>query len=114
MKITRLQKKIVLSVFGVVLSERAIRYTYLKHIKEIVVNGNYFDWTSLLNIFIFVIGIVIFAASIVGILSIIRDVFRAKKEEIVSERFIRFFIKSFWTIVVSIILALIIKTVIWP
>lgn len=114
MKFTELQKKIVLSVFGFILGGRAARYSYLKHIKEIVVNGNYFEWISLLNISVFAIGVVVFFASIIGLISVIREILRNKKREVVSERFIKLFINSFWTLVISIFLAMIVKIIIWP
>ncbi|MEI7718341.1 MAG: hypothetical protein WCI72_00615 [archaeon] len=114
MKITNLQKKIVLSTFGFILGSRAIRYTYLKYIPNIWGNGNYFEWTSMLNISVFIMGIIAFFASIIGFMSIVREILQDKRKEVVSERFIRLFINSFWTLVVSIVLAMIVKVLIWP
>lgn len=114
MKITKLQKKIVLSTFGFILSWREIRYVYLKYLKDIVRNGNYFDWSYLLNIFLFILSLVVFVASIVGFVIIVREIWNGRQREVVSERFIKLFINSFWTLIISIVLAMVVKILIWP
>jgi hypothetical protein len=114
MEITKLQKKIILSTFGFILGERAVRYTFLKYIQNIYWNGNYFDLISILNELFFVIGIAVFAASIVGFLSLVREIWSDNKDFIVRERFIKLLINSLWTLFFSVILAMIVKILIWP
>ncbi len=114
MKITKLQKNIIFSTFGLILAWRAIRYTYLKTIQEIFVNGNQFGWISLLNSTVFVLGIVVLVASVIGFWHIIREIADERRREVVSERFMRLFSNSFWTLIVSIVIALVVKILIWP
>jgi len=114
MKITQIQKKIILSTFGFILGERAVRYTFLKYIQNIYWNGNYFDLAYIFNELIFIIGIIIFAASIIGFLSVIREIWNDNKDFIVRERFIKLLINSLWTLFFSVILAMLVKILIWP
>lgn len=114
MKITHIQRKIILSTFGFILGERAVRYTFLKYIQNIYWNGNYFDFVSVLNELLFIIGVVVFAVSIVGFLSAIREIWKDNKDFIVRERFIKLLINSLWTLFFSVILAMIVKILIWP
>jgi hypothetical protein len=114
MKITPIQKRIILSTFGFVLGERAVRYTYLKNIQNIYLNGNYFDLISIFYELVFIIGILVFAASIIGFLSIIREIWNDNKELVVRERFVKLLVSSLWTLFFSVILAMIVKILIWP
>lgn len=114
MKLTKLQKKIIFSIFGFILGERAVRYTYLKNITEITMNGNYFELTSMFNIFVFILGLIVFVFSIFGLINIVFDILKARKSEVVSERFIKLFVNSFLTALISWFLALLVKILIWP
>lgn len=114
MKLSTLQKKSIFAVFAFIIGGRAVSYTYSKHMTLIWANGNFFDLFSLLNEVIFVFGILFFTASAFGFMSVIREIWVDNKEFIVRERFIKLLISTIWTFVVSIILALIVKILIWP
>ncbi len=114
MKITPLQKKIIFSVFAFVLGGRAVRYTYLKQLGDVFSNGNYFDLLSLFYEIVFVFGVVLFVSSAFGFMGVIRELWVDRDEIIVSERYIKVLINSIWTLVISVVLALIAKVLIWP
>jgi len=114
MEITKLQKKIFLSTFGFVLGGRAARYTYLKYVQDIFTNRDYFSLISFVNELIFVTGLIVFFFSVLGSMSVIREIWVDNDKFIVRERFIRLLINSLWTLVVSAFLALLVKILIWP
>jgi hypothetical protein len=114
MKITPLQKKIMFSVFAFVIGGRAARYTYLKQLGDIFNNGSYFNIVSLFYEIIFVLGVILFVSSAFGFMSIIRELWVDRDEIIVRERYIKVLVNSIWTLFVSIVLALIVKVLIWP
>lgn len=114
MKFTFLQKKIVFSVFAFILGSRAIRYTYYKYLQVIISEGNYFDLFSLFQEFAFFLWVVLFAASVLGFISVIKEVWHNRETIVVRERYAKLLISSLWTLIISILLAMIVKILLWP
>jgi hypothetical protein len=114
MKFTFLQKKIVFSVFAFILGSRAIRYTYSKYLQVIISEGNYFDLFSLFQEFAFFLWAVLFAASVLGFISVIKEVWHNRETIVVRERYAKLLISSLWTLIISILLAMIVKILLWP
>ncbi len=114
MKTNALQRLIIFSTILFALSLRACKYLYSKNIQPLIANGNYGNINSIFAIIFFILAVLVLISSIIGFVRIIVKIVKTHKETIVEERFVVFLLNCFWTLLISLIIGLFLKILIWP
>lgn len=114
MKTHALQRLIIFSTILFALSLRACKYLYSKNIQPLIANGNYGNINSIFAIIFFILSILFVIISLTGFIKIIQRILITQKNIIVKEKQISFFLNCFWTFLISLVIALLLRVLIWP
>jgi hypothetical protein len=110
-KLSSIQKLIIFSAIFFTLSARSTRYIIGKYVVQ---NIDPNTPERILVYLILAISIVVLIASIIGFIKIAKRIFIAKENIIVRERYAAFAWNCFWTFLISLIVGMILKVLIFP